>query len=169
MTDRIELRGTRVRLRPTVSDDRAALLAIRATPEVARWWRGDDLEAEFDRDLADTDVHRLTIDVDGDVVGLVQFAEEADPDYRHATIDLYVAPAVHRQGIATDAIRTLVDHLVAARGHHRITIDPSVDNLAAIRCYQGVGFREVGRMRAYERRDDGTWGDGLLMELVVEP
>mgnify|MGYP000001718496 CR=1 FL=1 len=28
-----------------------------------------DLEAEFDRDLADTDVHRLTIDVDGDVVG----------------------------------------------------------------------------------------------------
>ena len=167
MTGSTELAGARVHLRPAASGDRDALVAIRATPQVRRWWRGDDLLSEFADDLADPDVHRFTIVLEGRVVGLVQFAEEDDPDYRHATVDIYVDPAVQRRGIATDAIRTLVGHLVGARGHHRITIDPAADNVAAIECYRKAGFREVGVMRAYERRVDGSWGDGLLMELVV--
>ena len=168
MAESIDLRGALVRLRTTVDADREALIAIRSTDEVRRWWRGDDLDAEFDEDLADPDVHRLTIVVDGAVVGLIQFAEEDDPDYHHAGIDVYVDPRQHRRGIASDAIRTLVAHLLTERGHHRLTIDPSVDNEAAIACYAGVGFEQVGVMRAYERRADGTWGDGLLMELVAK-
>ena len=168
MPDAIELLGERVRLRPTTSDDRDALIAIRSTDEVRRWWRGDDLDAEFDEDLADDEVHRFTIEAAGVVVGLIQFAEEEDPEYLHAGIDIYVDPTQHRQGFATDAIRTLVDHLINDRGHHRLTIDPSADNEAAIACYAGVGFEPVGVMRAYERRADGTWGDGLLMELIAE-
>jgi len=30
-----------------------------------------------------------------------------------------------------------------------------------------VGFREVGVMREYERGIDGTWHDGLLMEMLA--
>jgi hypothetical protein len=60
----------------------------------------------MDEDLSDEDVHHLTIEsADGRILGLIQFSEESDPDYRHASIDIYVDPAVHRQGIATDAIR----------------------------------------------------------------
>ena len=168
MPDPIDLRGEQVRLRTTVAADRAALVAIRSTEEVQRWWRGDDLGAEFDDDLADPEVHRLTIEAEGTVVGLIQFAEEDDPEYRHAGIDIYIDPRQHRRGLASDAIRTLVAHLLDERGHHRLTIDPSVDNEAAIACYAGVGFEQVGVMRAYERRADGTWGDGLLMELVAK-
>jgi len=51
------------------------------------------------------------------------------------------------------------------RGHHRLTIDPAADNLAAIRAYEKVGFRTVGVMREYWRAPDGTWHDGLLMDL----
>jgi aminoglycoside 6'-N-acetyltransferase len=39
---------------------------------------------------------------------------------------------------------------------------------AAIRCYVAVGFRRVGLMRKYERGRDGTWHDGLLMDLLAE-
>jgi len=156
-----------VTLRPVIGADRSALVAIRSAEPVRRWWRGDDLEAEFDDDLSDDEVHRFVIeDAGGRVIGLIQFSEEDDPDYRHASIDIYIDPCVHRRGFATDAIRVLVGHLFDRRGHHRLTIDPSADNAAAIACYAKVGFRQVGRMTAYERRADGTWGDGILMELI---
>lgn len=168
MPERLSLLGHRVRLRRTVSDDRARLLEIRATDEVRRRWRGDDLHAEFDEDLADNDTVRLTIEShSGEIVGLIQFAEEDDPEYRHASIDIYIDPAVHRQGYASDAIRTLVDHLFDGRGHHRLTIDPAADNAAAIACYAAVGFEPVGIMRSYERQADGRWADGLLMEMLA--
>lgn len=170
MTDlaRIELTGGTVRLRRTELADKAALVAIRSTDAVRRWWQGDELEAEFDEDLADQETVRYTIIEPGEaIVGLIQFAEEEDPQYRSASIDIYVDPAVHRRGYASDAIRTLADHLFDDRGHHRLTIDPSVANDAAIACYSGVGFQPVGVMRQYERRADGTWGDGLFMELLA--
>lgn len=166
MSDSIELTGEQVTLRSTVAEDGPALIAIRSTEEVRRWWRGDDLEAEFAADLVDDQVTRLTIMVEDRIAGLIQFSEEDDPDYRHAGVDIYVDPAVHRRGHAGDAIRTLADHLFDERGHHRLTIDPSAANVAAIGCYASVGFQPVGVMRSYERQADGTWGDGLLMEML---
>ena len=51
-------------------------------------------------------------------------------------------------------MRTLGRHLIEDRGHHRLVIDPAVDNAAAIRCYAKVGFRTVGVMRRYEWGQD---------------
>jgi L-amino acid N-acyltransferase YncA len=59
-------------------------------------------------------------------------------------------------------------YLIEEREHHRLTIDPAADNAAAIRCYEKVGFRSGGVMRRYEQGPDGTWHDGLLMELLAE-
>ncbi len=161
------LRGRQVVLRTTLREDRGALVAIRSTDEVRRRWRGDDLDAEFD-DGFDDEVRRFTIlDPSGRIVGLVQYDEQDDPEYRHASIDIYIDPSVHRQGHATDAIRTIVEYLFDVRGHHRLTIDPAADNQAAIACYSRIGFKPVGVMRSYERRDDGGWADGLLMEMLA--
>lgn len=99
---------------------------------------------------------------------MIQYHEEHDPEYRHAGIDVYIEPAVHRRGYAIDAIRAVVQHLIVDRGHHRLTIDPAADNAAAIALYAKVGFRPVGRMRQYELQADGTWADGLLMELLAD-
>ncbi len=169
MIARIELVGRTVRLRTTIEEDRTSLNRIRATPEVSRRWRGDDLDAEFDQDLADDETHQLTIESieSGAVVGLIQFAEEEEPDYRHASLDIYLDPAVHGRGHASDAIRTLMAHLVDDRGHHRLTIDPAADNEPAIRCYAAVGFEPVGVLRAYERQSDGSWADALLMDWIA--
>ena len=111
---------------------------------------------------------RLKLDDEGRVVGAIQWYEEDDPMYRHAGMDLYLDPAYHGKGLGTDAVRTLARHIVHDHGHHRITIDPAADNHAAIRCYSKVGFRPVGVMRRYERAPDGTWHDGLLMDLLAE-
>ncbi|MBD3009927.1 GNAT family N-acetyltransferase [Streptomyces sp. 5-10] len=163
------LRGARVVLRPTVPSDVPSLAAIRATPEVyARWQGGEDLVAAVREDLADPGAEQWTIENEGAVIGLIQWSAEADPDYRHASIDIYLDPAVHGRGLGTDAVRTLARHLIADHGHHRIVIDPAADNAAAIRCYGKVGFRPVGVMRSYERGPDGTWHDGLLMDLLAE-
>lgn len=162
------LDGARVRLRPATSDDVATLVRIRSTPEVRARWRGEDLEREVADDLASDELHVLAIeDEAGVVVGAIQWAEETEPDYRHASVDIFVDPASHRRGYGSDAIRTLVLHLFQDRGHHRVTIDPAADNEAAIRCYADVGFRPVGVMRQYERGPDGSWHDGLLMELLA--
>ncbi|HEX9766405.1 MAG TPA: GNAT family protein, partial [Nitriliruptorales bacterium] len=157
------LQGRVIRLRPVVLDDQDRLVEIRATDEVRRWWRGDDLSAEFREHLARHHVPQFAIlNERGQVIGMIQYSEETDPDYRHASIDLYVDPSCHRRGYGSDAIRTLADHLFDGCGHHRLTIDPSVENKAAIACYRRVGFRTVGVMRAYERNAAGEWSDGLL-------
>ncbi|MEV7420243.1 GNAT family protein [Streptomyces sp. NPDC089919] len=162
------LRGKLVELRTAVGTDVPALAAIRATPEVrARWRGGPDLAAEVAEDLAAPDVHCWTVRYGDAVVGMIQWHAEDEPDYRHAGIDLFLDPAVHGRGLGTDAVRTLAAHLVDDLGHHRLVIDPAADNAPAIRCYEKVGFRPVGVMRQYERGADGTWHDGLLMDLLA--
>jgi RimJ/RimL family protein N-acetyltransferase len=152
-------------LRPLVAADARELKRIHRTEEVRRWWSDPDDEFPWD----EPDSTRWTVEVDGAIAGLIQFHEENEPRYRHASIDLFLDPALHSRGLGAEAIRRTVGHLVQERGHHRITIDPAADNTAAIRCYEKAGFRPVGVMRAYERDALGdAWHDGLLMELVVQ-
>lgn len=155
------LEGEIVQLVRLTQDHLPALRRIRSTPEVrARWGEPED-------DGTDEEVTCFAIVVDGSVRGMVQYGEEDDPDYRHASIDIYVDPAVHGRGVGRDSVRTVARHLIDDRGHHRIVIDPAADNTAAIRCYAAVGFRPVGVMRGYERDTDGKgWHDGLLMDLL---
>ena len=153
-------------LRPVDERDVEELLRIHATPEVRRWW--DDPDDGFPLG-DDPDATRLVIEVGGRVAGMVQFSEESDPKYRHASIDVFLDPAFHGRGIGTEAVRRVARRLIDEHGHHRITIDPAAENAAAIRSYEKVGFRPVGVMRRYERDAGGDgWHDGLLMELVVE-
>jgi aminoglycoside 6'-N-acetyltransferase len=156
----------RLILRPLAKEDEAELLRIHATPEVALWW---DVPEEGFPWTDEPESTRLTIEVDGAVAGLIQFSEEPALKYRHATIDLFLDPALHGRGLGTEAVRRLVRHLIDDRGHHRITIDPGTENATAIRSYEKVGFRTVGVMRRYERRTGSEqWRDGLLMELLAD-
>jgi aminoglycoside 6'-N-acetyltransferase len=156
---------SRLILRPLAKQDEAELRRIHETPDVVLWW---DVPAEGFPWTDEPETTRLTIEVDGAVAGLIQFWEELTPKYRHATIDLFVDPALHGRGVGTEAVRRVVGHLIDERGHHRITIDPSTGNAAAIRSYEKVGFKPVGVMRRYERRiGREEWRDGLLMELIA--
>jgi aminoglycoside 6'-N-acetyltransferase len=162
------LTGDVVRLRPPTPDDVPRLAEIRRHPEVHQHWRGgDDMVKAVNEDMAEEDATSFVIEVDDRVVGWIQYGEELEPDYRSASIDIYLDAEVRGRGIGVDAVRTVARHLVADRGHHRITIDPAADNAAAIRCYSKVGFQPVGITRQSERGNDGTWHDGLLMDLLA--
>lgn len=152
-------------LRPLSPDDVAELRRIHSIPEVVHWWGRP--EEKFPM-TDEPEATRLTIEVDGRIVGMIQYGEEPEPRYRHAWIDVFLDPAFHGRGIGSEAVRRVVRLLIEERGHHRVTIDPAVDNVMAVRAYEKAGFRRVGVMRRYEREVDGdVWRDSLLMELIA--
>lgn len=160
------LRGQRLMVRSMQEPDVARLAEIAAEPEIWQRW-GELSDADLRAKLAGADdVTAMVVELDGDVVGLIQYHEETDPDYRHAGVDMFLAESARGQGYGREALLLVVGHLFEQRGHHRLTIDPAADNEPAIRCYAAAGFRTVGVMRRYERGRDGSFHDGLLMELV---
>lgn len=160
------LHGTQVTLRPVRDDDVEALATILAEPEIAKWWgRYDEARVRAELVLSDDPVV-YAVEVDGELAGSIQYHEEPARDYRHAGIDVFLSTRFHGRGLGSDAVRTLARHLLHDRGHHRLVIDPNAKNEAAIRCYERVGFRRVGLMRAYERGPDGSWHDCYMLEAL---
>src|SRR5215217_4196541 len=100
------LQGRAVRLRPVTADDAPRLTEILIHPEVARWW------GRFDRDrvqheLIDPDDGTVpfAVETDGQLIGLIQYWEEPESDYRHAALDLFLHPAWHGRGLGADALQ----------------------------------------------------------------
>jgi aminoglycoside 6'-N-acetyltransferase len=152
-------------LEPMRPEHAEPLRAMRSSPEVARWWGpppdGWPLEIE-------TSLEKRAIIVDGELGGFIQFEEELDEEFRHADVDIFLGPGNQDRGLGTEAMRTIVRHLIEERGHHRVTLTTSVDNARAIRVYEKVGFRRVGVMRKSTRSSvTGECEDELLMEYVV--
>ena len=163
------LRGEQVELRPLDAADAPPLAKVGSDPAVARWWPGLTEQHLVDKaEGRDDGVEAFAIEHDGALVGMAQAWEEADPEYRHAGIDLFLDPRLHGHGLGRDAVRTLARWLVEERNHHRITIDPALDNERAVRCYESAGFKRVGILRRYWRDPSGEWRDGLLLDLLSD-
>jgi aminoglycoside 6'-N-acetyltransferase len=159
--NQVTLHGERLLLRRAQETDRAALAAILCEPEVVRWWGPydpgtalDELDASF------------VIVVDDTVAGWLLFEEETWWQYPQVSFDIALTTRLQGMGYGQETLRVAIEHFVA-QGHHRFQIDPAVDNERAIRTYTAVGFRPVGVLRQYERRD-GAWHDGLLMDLLAD-
>jgi aminoglycoside 6'-N-acetyltransferase len=163
-----QLQTARLLLRPPVGADLESLCRILAEPEVAARWPDYDRE-RVRTELVEADPDEVTvlvIESGGTVIGAIQYGEEADPQYRHASIDILLGRESWGQGFGPEAIRAVASHLFEQRGHHRLTTDPAEDNVRAVRAYEKVGFRRVGLLRDYERGADRRWHDGVLMELL---
>ena len=163
-----ELEGERVRLRPLEPADVEPLAVIGAEREVARWWGEITLRHLLDKAEGRDDATAFAIEYEGEVVGLAQFSEPGEDEFKHANIDLFVTSPLQGRGLGRDAVRTLARWLVDERGHHRLTIDPALTNEPAIRAYEAVGFKRVGVLRRYWRDPEGVWQDGLLLDLLAD-
>lgn len=159
------LRGERLTVRDMEQGDVGPILAIRNEPQIVKWWGDGSGWPDYFKD----DEELLAIEVDGELAGYIEiFEEDDDPGWRFATIDIFVTTALIGKGYGTEALRLVIDFLAFERKHHRITIDPSVDNEIAIASYEKVGFEPVGVMKKYWRDGDGNWRDSLLMERIIE-
>ena len=162
------LKGELVQLRQLVESDRAALVGVLSDPTVVEWWDTRGPQHSADELIAGEPGWLVwAIEVGDEFAGSIQASEELDADYRHAGVDIFMSAPFQSRGFGTDAVRTLARWLFDERGHHRLTIDPAAANARAIRTYEKVGFKAVGVMRQYERGVDGTFHDGLLMDMLA--
>jgi len=157
----VVLQGERLLLRPALDEDAAALGEILSDPAVVQWWGPFNPEDAFDEIESS-----WVVVVDDAVAGWLIFHEEDWWQYQFVSFDIVIAPHHHGHGYGREALRVAIRHFMG-RGHHRFTIDPSVDNARAIKAYSSVGFKPVGVLRQYEQRE-GQWSDGLLMDLLAD-
>jgi aminoglycoside 6'-N-acetyltransferase len=158
------LHGERLTLRPATPADAGAIAAILAEPEVARWWGPNDVAGVVEEMEA---CDAFTVTVGDDIAGWVLVSESEDPMYPGVGLDIALGAGYRGRGLGREALAVLIRHHIA-RGHHRFTIDPAADHERAIRVYSALGFRPVGVLRRYERAPDGTFRDGLLMDLLAD-
>jgi aminoglycoside 6'-N-acetyltransferase len=158
--------SARLVVRPPLEGELDAVAAVMAVdPETNVWWSTDP--ATIRGWFADPDFIVLIVEENGLTAGIIAFEERNDSDYRSAAVDISLLSGCVGRGLGPEALRLLVGWLIDERGHHRVTIDPAVQNGRAIRAYEKVGFRPIGVARDYERGPDGSWHDNLLMDLLA--
>ncbi len=71
------------------------------------------------------------------------------------------------RGHGREAIRVLLRYAFFELGLHRVELEAVAFNARAMRCYDAVGFKQVGvRREAFFR--DGTFQDVILMDLLAQ-
>ena len=87
---------------------------------------------------------------DGVLAGFVIAEAEGDAGY---VVTLDVAPAERRAGVAAELMRRAMEGLAAA-GVRTMSLHVFAGNSAALRFYEGIGFRQAGK-------EPGFYGRGL--------
>lgn len=102
------------------------------------WWETvKDIDTRLD----------MTILLDGipvGVAGLLQIDWECESAELYITVG---AQEAKRKGVATEAIRQLLEIAFTNLGLHRIYLTTETENVAACRTYEKVGFRMEGCLR----------------------
>ena len=135
--------GERTALRPVTPDDLPLLAGWFADTEFVRWWGGvpksrDEVAREHLGRREGDEVVRSFIVLHDDVpIGYIQ-AWNDEPLI--GGIDIVLLPAVHGRGYGPDAVRALARYLRDELRWKRITIDPSVRNIRAIRAFEKAWF-----------------------------
>ena len=76
-------------------------------------------------------------------------------------------PEDRHHGYGAEAIATLLDYAFGDLGLNRVGLSVFEFNEDAITTYDGLGFREEGRLRRALRRD-GVFHDAILMSVLKE-
>ena len=167
---RLEVVRDRVRLRPVVDSDLAAMVTYRGDPEVCRFLpfepqNADDIRRRIGHLFGGTSlegerggvvlaVERLE---DGAVIGdLVLF--HLDVDAGSAEIGWVVNPAASGRGLATEAVRALVDTAFSTYGLRRLVARIDADNTRSIALADRLGMRREAHLIGNEWFK-GRWSD----------
>ncbi len=165
----------RLTLRRFHPNDAVALAAYRSDPEVARYqsWvapvsveTAQALVAEF----AAGDPRRpgwFQYGIEREQVLIGDVGVNLHENGMQAEIGFTLAPAYQGGGYATEAVRSVVEHLFTTRGLHRVSAECDARNLRSARLLARVGFRHEGRRRAHTWIK-GEWTDDLLFGLLAD-
>jgi aminoglycoside 6'-N-acetyltransferase len=149
-------------LRPVEESDVDPLLEWHADPEVSRFWDGETFtrESMLDR-LARSDVTPYLVLAAGLLVGYLQVWGDAE----RGGLDMFLEPSARGRGLGPDAARAMARHLLEERSWARVTVDPYVWNVQALRAWRKAGFVEVS---PHEPDDEHT-AEWILLEFSPYP
>lgn len=70
---------------------------------------------------------------------------------------IYVHPKARQRGLAKDLLTAIISGLQSLKGPDRILLEVSPGNAAAIRLYEGLGFKKISlRPRYYQNGEDAA-------------
>ncbi|HBD19403.1 MAG TPA: GNAT family N-acetyltransferase [Arenimonas sp.] len=170
------LESPRLRLRPYRQDDARAIYALYSDPVVTRYWSFPawtrreqaneylaarmalETPAVYAWALAERECDRL--------IGTTTLFSLSGP-HKRAEIGYSLLPARQGQGLATEALRTVLGHAFGPLGLERIEADVDPRNEASWRLLEKLGFRREGLLRN-RWRVDGEVCDSFLYGLLRE-
>lgn len=165
----------RLRLRQFRADDVDAMHACFADAEAMRFWNQPTYTKRIEtersvRSFVDCtpSYYRFWAVADAGTdrcLGLVNY-HDGHIRSRRASIGYMIDPALHRQGIATEAVTAMLDFCFSGLGLHRLQAFIHPDNRASIRLIEKLGFRREGLLRDNLRVGE-AWRDDLLYALLA--
>ncbi|MCW2164609.1 aminoglycoside 6'-N-acetyltransferase [Microbacterium hydrothermale] len=176
--DRLDVRRERVRLRPFEERDLDAMAAYRGDAEVCRYLPFDPQTADDIRRRNGALMGRTTLEgenggvmlaverLDDDLVigDLVLF--HLDPTAGSAEIGWVMSPAASGRGLATEAVRALIDTAFEVYGLRRLVarIDPA--NARSVALAERLGMRREAHF-VEEDWFKGRWSDLLVYAVLA--
>jgi RimJ/RimL family protein N-acetyltransferase len=167
----LPLKTERLVLRPVTPDDAADLHAYYGREDVARYLPfgvqdRTSVEAGIQRRLRNyreddpaPSALGLMMDLDGRVVGDVVLMFKP-PHHSQAEMGWAIHPDLAGRGLATEAVRAMLDLAFGHYGFHRVTAQLDALNTASARMCERIGMRhEATYLRDYWSK--GRWTDSL--------
>ena len=167
---RLDVVRERVRLRPVVDSDLAAMVTYRGDPAVCRFLpfepqSADDIRERIGHLFGGTSLEGER----GGVVLAVERVEDAtvigdlvlfhlDADAGSAEIGWVVSPVAAGRGLATEAVRALIDTAFSVYGLRRLVARIDADNARSIALAERLGMRREAHLIENEWFK-GRWSD----------
>ncbi len=170
-----DLDAERVRLRHPRPTDADAVIAIFGDPEAMRYWSHEPLESldaarayldSIDEGFLERTFFQWAITERGNdrLIGTVTLGDWSRRN-RRAEIGFMLSPAHQGQGIASEAVRAVLDFAFGPMDLYRIEADIDPRNAASARLLGRLGFRREGVLRdrwfTY-----GEWSDSYVYGLL---
>lgn len=148
------LRGEKVTLRAVERSDLVRIWEIRNDEELEDLTFGPpsprslaQIEAQFERALAEPDAESFVIEAAGQVVGRLDLFDVQEVD-RTCRTGMSIVRAEHGKGYGTDALRVLVEYCFHHRNLNKVCAEILASNEPSLRMVRAVGFVEEAPARA---------------------
>jgi ribosomal-protein-alanine N-acetyltransferase len=159
-----------VRIRPVRSDDASALSAVyRANRRFLAPWEPIRDDAFFtaagqrERLESARNSYPCVIEHDERIVGMISLSAIERGPAQTANLGYWVAEAMNGRGIATRAVRLMIDTAFGELGLHRLQAGTLVHNTGSQRVLEHNGFERIGVARSY-LKIAGRWQDHILFQ-----
>ncbi len=170
-----------ITFKPLEEKDMTLFFAWVKKPHIAKWWKSDTYEKFVEKYrpkiASQSYVFPFIMYINENPMGYIQYylADKVDDGWWSKThgqpagtvgMDIIIGETDYvGKGFGPMLIKKFIEKIYQETKTSKIIIDPDVGNIAAIRCYEKVGFRRVKEIDSPTELFDTETGKLLLMEL----